>query len=100
MLREDRERKIIKSHTFRGRKYTVIIEAIDGMCDKPTASNSLNFIIPTDPENTKKFLETVIHESIHGCFPSMSEENVTESAYDIARMVWRIGFRLKEQGCE
>ena len=87
----------IKTHTFRGRKYNVIIEHVDGICDKPTASSTLNFILPDGPSNTKKFLESAIHESMHGCFPSMSEDSVSESAKDITRMLWRIGFRLGEK---
>jgi hypothetical protein len=41
-------------------------------------------------------LETEIHEGIHGSFPQLSEEAVTEGARDLARILHAIGYRLVE----
>lgn len=42
-------------------------------------------------------LETEIHEAIHASFGrTISEETVTQSAADIARILWSLGYRLKE----
>lgn len=41
----------------------------------------------------RALLETTIHECLHACYPQMSEETVTESARDIARVLWNLGYR-------
>jgi hypothetical protein len=38
-------------------------------------------------------LETIVHELLHVCFPTVSEEHITESARDIARVLWALGYR-------
>jgi hypothetical protein len=38
-------------------------------------------------------LETTIHECLHACYPQVSEETITESARDIARVLWLLGYR-------
>lgn len=42
---------------------------------------------------TRIGLETLIHESLHACNWKASEENVTQTAHDIARFLWRLGYR-------
>lgn len=44
----------------------------------------------------RALLETTIHECLHACFPQVSEETVTESARDIARVLHTLGYRLSE----
>lgn len=41
-------------------------------------------------------LETVIHECLHALNPTASEEHITESARDLARVLWALGYREKE----
>lgn len=38
-------------------------------------------------------LEVCIHEAMHAAAWSQSEEFVEEASYDIARMLWRLGWR-------
>lgn len=38
--------------------------------------------------------ETILHECLHVSFPTTSEEHITESARDIARILWSLGYRL------
>lgn len=38
-------------------------------------------------------LETVVHEVLHVCYPTVSEEHITESARDLARVLWTLGYR-------
>lgn len=47
-------------------------------------------------------LDTAIHECLHAAFPDLCEEAVTESATDIARVLFRFGCRinLKEKSNE
>jgi hypothetical protein len=40
-------------------------------------------------------LDTVLHECLHACFPDIDEDAITESATDIAKVLHRMGCRLK-----
>lgn len=42
----------------------------------------------------KKRLDTEIHEFLHAAFPDLSEEAVTETATDLARILWSLGYRV------
>lgn len=41
----------------------------------------------------KKLLETVIHEVLHAEHWQIDEEYVNVTAADLARILWRVGFR-------
>lgn len=79
----------VKTHTFDGRKYHIIVDDLDGNCDTDT---KLWLIIERDLRE-RVGLETVIHESLHACAWSASEKKVSQTAKDIARFLWRLGFR-------
>ena len=82
----------MKTHVFNGRKYDInIMGTIDGITDVPR-STILSLVICTDLE-TKRGLETAIHESMHACNYMKREESVKQAAKDIARFLWRLGFR-------
>ena len=40
-------------------------------------------------------LDTIIHECLHAAVPDLAESTVEESATDIARVLYRMGYRLK-----
>ena len=42
-------------------------------------------------------LETECHEALHCCFPQMSEETITQAGADLSRILWALGYRLKEE---
>lgn len=42
-------------------------------------------------------LETECHEFCHAANPTMSEEAVTLQARELARILWSLGYRLKEE---
>lgn len=42
-------------------------------------------------------LEVEIHEAIHALFPQVSEEVVTGAAVDLRRILWSLGYRLREE---
>jgi hypothetical protein len=42
-------------------------------------------------------LDTEIHEAIHACLPDVAEEAVGMAAEDIARYLWRRGYRLIQE---
>lgn len=41
-------------------------------------------------------LETEIHEFLHAANPTHSEEHVTQQGKDLARILWCLGYRLRE----
>ena len=85
----------VKTHTFNGTVYDLHIEAVDGLCDSPKPGGKPNFIVPVHDQDSRKFLESVIHEALHACNWKASEESVTQTAYDVARLLWRLGFRKR-----
>jgi len=40
-------------------------------------------------------LETEVHETLHACFPMLKEKIIDRSAADIARFLWRVGYRIR-----
>lgn len=42
--------------------------------------------------------ETIVHEVLHVAFPTASEEHITESARDLARVLWALGYREQRDG--
>jgi hypothetical protein len=88
---------MIKTHRFHGVKYHIrTVEGYAGFCDAPEGSApSIAIMIPL-----KEFegLETALHESLHACNFDKSEAQVTQTAHDIARFLWRLGYRVKSRG--
>jgi len=82
----------VRTHTFNGRKYKITVDQLDGMCD--TYKKERELVILADL-NTMAGLETATHEALHCCRWSASEDLVTMTAHDIARFLWRLGYRKK-----
>lgn len=86
----------VKSHKFRGRVWRVVasdnpLAENDGTCDAPTSANKT--LAYYTGLRGPKLLESLIHEGLHACIWDLSEEAVEESAKDLARLLWRLGFR-------
>ena len=81
-------------HSFNKVKYDVHIGIRDGDCDPPKKVCDPSMHINLEMENTRKFLETLLHESLHASHWSASEDKVTQTAYDIARLLWRLRYRI------
>ena len=41
-------------------------------------------------------LETEVHECLHQLFPDLAEETVTAAGRDMARLLWNLGYRLRD----
>lgn len=41
-------------------------------------------------------MNTEIHEFLHAANPTQSEEHVTQQGDDLTRILWSLGYRLKE----
>ena len=81
----------MKTHTFCGRKYIIDIGSFDGLCNTHKPEHEIHILRDL---KTKAGLETAIHESLHACQWPASEERTEQTAYDIARFLWRLGYRL------
>ena len=84
----------MKTHTFCGRKYKIELDPIDGWCDQRKMMQQVWLMRDL---KTKAGLETAIHEGLHACHWNASEENVTQTAYDIARFLWRLNYRKQAE---
>ena len=81
-----------KTHTFNGLKYSIFIGDLDGNCDTDT---KLWIVIERDLKE-RIGLETAIHEALHACSWKTDEQKVTQTANDIARFLWNLGYRINE----
>lgn len=84
----------VRTATFNGKRYKIIIDDLDGNCD---TDDYLWLIIERDLSK-RVGLETAIHEALHACRWRAKENEVTTTARDIARFLWRLGFRRKNNG--
>lgn len=58
------------------------------------AGMSLGGVILVDPrQDSKEYLDTLIHEGLHEYFPHMSEAEVAKAARFLTRIVWIQGYR-------
>jgi hypothetical protein len=83
-------------HTFRGQRWRLV--GLQGAPrDRLAGCNHRRRIlqIPIDGD-TRHELDAIIHEAIHACLPDTSESAVNSSATDIARLLWRLGWRRQD----
>jgi hypothetical protein len=83
-----------RSAKLRGKRFRILhpVNLGDfGMCDD--SKETMRIWIRLD-QSPKDFLETVIHEAMHGCLPDTTEEAVTETAESIAGLLWKYGYRI------
>lgn len=80
---------MVKTHTFNGTKYHILFDEFDGICD---TDDKYWLVICPDLE-TKYGLEVAIHEALHACNWKAKEDKVEITAKDIARFLWRLGYR-------
>ena len=84
----------IKVHLFRGKKY--FIKWIDkkkfgGKCDPPDKKKKkTSFGIYLKGENE---LRIFLHEPLHSVLWDLDEKAVNEISLDLARWLWRLGYR-------
>jgi hypothetical protein len=81
--------------TLRGKRYKVRrcrmpTDAL-GWCDPPDHPGKEIRICHT--LKGEKELDVTIHELLHACFWDMDETAINDSATDIARVLWRMGYR-------
>lgn len=62
-----------------------------GVCDSPTTPGKAIKI--QSGLKGEELLEVLIHEALHACAWNLDEDAVTVTAEDIARMLWKLGYR-------
>lgn len=89
----------VKSITLYGTKYHIDMAGqIDGCIDKIN-SNIPTLMLCRGDLSSRAYLETVIHEGLHACFPGIAEDRITQSGKDLARLLWGLGYRhVKRKG--
>ena len=66
-------------------------EKLEGFCEHP--SEKAKKIVIDKNLTDEAELEVLVHEMIHACFFDLSEDSVNQSAADVARALWRLGYR-------
>lgn len=86
--------KRIKSHTFRGKRFTVAVyNTIQGYTENAAAPSGKREIYVNGALTPRKFLEVAVHEAMHAEDPSEAEGVVGRRAAALARWLWRLGYR-------
>ena len=87
----------IKTHTFNGVKHDIDTDNnVGGYCDKPDLSKeNPSLWIPLDEYPQQKEQRFIIHEALHACNWHASEKRVDHTSDDIAKFLWRLGYRRK-----
>lgn len=86
--------KKVKSHSFNGRKYSIVIGEFDGLTDKSETGYSL--VVNCDI-NTRKGLISLIHEALHAGNWDKHEETIDRTSKEIGRLLWRLGYKIKNK---
>ena len=98
-LTEDVSLMVVRTSHFSSGLYRIDLETeFHGFAElhrKPKPGELLLWINPRLRGKSK--LETIIHESIHAEFPDMPESKVAAAGENIARLVWRLGYREQKQ---
>ena len=81
--------------SFRGRRYKISEDALDGICDQPEGGTP-HREINVDPRcRGRVALVTWLHESFHAEWPNMSEREVAQASEDVGRLLWAKGYRRR-----
>jgi len=91
----------IKQIVLRGKRYRINLastlgpesDPVYGRCSSP---NDPGRIIQYDVSLTgQRRLDVFIHEMLHACFWDISEEGIQFASIDIAKSLWRFGYRME-----
>lgn len=86
---------MIKTHTFRGLRYRIITQKLDGFAEVPGYESRGLYI---DPElSPKAYLETAIHEAMHCEDFDIAEQVIDRRAKSLTRWLWRLGYRRSNE---
>lgn len=84
--------------TILGKRWTLRFTPLRtklGACDPPDGS-SKEIVVSSQLSGCER-LDTLIHEMLHAANWHLDEEFVTQCAGDIAKVLWRIGYRCESE---
>lgn len=93
----------IKHITLRGKRYRIVLcsrlgsddNPVYGECSDPNSkSPMIRYFVGL---KGMRRLDVLIHEMLHACFWDLDEEGIEESASDIARALWRLGWLMNDE---
>ena len=96
--------KPVNSHHFNGVRYLIEIEPHDGACDPPPGGRyEPTLRIPGgvpygNRRGAQNALTTLVHEALHASGWSNRENTIDRASKDIARLLWRLGYRRAKNG--
>jgi len=64
----------------------------DGLCDMDE-----RLIKVRKSLRGERQLEVIVHELLHGCHWDLDEIAITETAQDVARVLWRLGYKIEQK---
>ena len=77
---------------LRGKYYTLqfarLKRPLMGLCNWDERTITISDLLSGEAE-----LDTIIHELIHACQPDLAEDTVERTATDVARVLFRLGYR-------
>lgn len=80
-----------------GSKWLWRYSPLKGTADGWTEFEKRKVLIHSKLEGRKR-LEIELHEGLHASFgPTISEESVTQTARDLAKILWLLGYRIQEE---
>lgn len=86
---------VVKTHKFSSGVFDISYMDTEGLCCPANTKTVRGEIIVRTDLSPKGELECWTHEALHAEFPAMSEDRVTEAGHNIARLLWRLGYRKK-----
>lgn len=82
----------LKTLMLRGKRFKIKdVPACDGSCTDPSWHSRV-ISIPVDGDTLGE-LTVIIHEMLHGCFWDIDEDIIDQVGYDMARILWDLGWR-------
>lgn len=85
--------------TVRGKRWNLVFTRLKksmGTCDAVTVPNKK--IRVSNKLKGVRLLDTIIHELMHAGMWDLDEECIHEVASDIAKTLWKLGYRLEDGG--
>jgi len=90
-----RPEKVMEDHRFQidGRRWLWRYSPLKGGADGWTEYDKRKVLIHSGLKNRSR-LECEIHEGLHASLPAISESAVTQTASDLAMILYSLGYRL------
>ena len=79
-----------------GKRYKIVLSdfTYSGECDSPETKDKK--IRLKRGLRGLFLLDTIVHESLHACLWMADEEGIAQTASDIAKVLWRLGYRRQD----